>query len=124
MIKDCRQKNEPLASQITTLKELLKKASHGEWTKVDKYGHFPTYKGYDAWSETFDHKKEYESTYNWLLIASAGDPTTWDGAQVTIKKGKSDKGLAGSIYDIAGWQERLYQRPTGRDSWTNWTHRL
>ena len=124
MIKDCRQKNEPLASQITTLKEALKKAYQGEWTKVNKYGEFPLYKGYCAWSETFDHEKKYESTYNWLLIASAGDPTTWKGSPVTIKKGKSDKGLAGSIPDLASWQERLYRRPSGRDTWTSWTHRL
>ena len=103
-IKECQQTNEQLEPQIGHLIKAYEEVLEpGKKFTNTETGHLPQYKGYDAWIKTFDEKKEYESTYNWLLIASAGDPTKWKGVEVTAKKGLADMGLAGSLHDLVSW---------------------
>ena len=37
------------------------------------------------WATTFDASKEYSNHWNWVIIGSAGDPTTWEGVKIIPK---------------------------------------
>lgn len=82
-LKDFKTQNQQLEPQIEKLvkayDEVLQPGR--KFVNPETGALFP-YKGYQVWCESFDLDKEYDSTYNWLLIASAGDPTKWQGVEI------------------------------------------
>lgn len=52
--------------------------------KKVQYG-YPRYKGYKRWKEICLPWMKFDTTFNWLILASAGDPDTWPG-RINTKK--------------------------------------
>ena len=75
----------------------------------------------------YDPKTKYRTYNNWVLIASMGDPSTWQGGdQVEVKKGNTD-GLAYCLSGLDTLQGILYKRPSGiwdGDTFTNHMHSI